>query len=79
MLYCACAVISVYCCITFLNQNLMYLQISKFSIKTLNSPHTEYIKELGQRVLDSDRGSLFAGPQLLLALIELASVLLTYS
>ena len=57
----------------------MYLQISKFSIKILNPPHVEYQKEPGQRVLDSDRGSPFAGPQSLLGLKELTLSLPTYS
>jgi len=71
--------ISVYCCITFLNQNPIYLQISKFSTKILKPPHVEYLKEPGQIVLDSDRGNLFAGPQLLLGLKELTLSLPTYS
>lgn len=49
----------------------MYLQINKFSIKILKPPHVEYLKESGQRVLHSDRGSVFAGPQLLSGLKEL--------
>lgn len=54
--YCACIVISLHCCVTLrikILSNIKYLQISL--LKTLKPPCTEYLKEPGERIWDSDK------------------------